>query len=403
MIPSPNFRVKHVLCNSKYYHELEHKEDHYLYFIEDTNEIYKGNDVYSNAVSFVNEFPTIAAVGKFYVDVDTLEARVWDGKEWRTMIPEVLTELTDEEQNGLVSASAIKAYTIAKIKEIIAQGATSNTDLVTLTQDITVKGQPLGMYNEGDVIPTGETLTNILINSLRKRILPEYKSPELSLDKVSQKVETGTRVKPVITPTFTRNDGGDLIKFNLLRRIDENELAVVYNEDMLVLYTEKDPLIVTDGNSIEYTARVNYADGEPKEDNLGDPDPDHMILAGELEASFSYTGLRKLFFTSDTEVTKLTTSEEIRNIEWTFIEGESMKINIPISAGDTRVIIAYPSKMNDISSIISNMLHVDVLEVFEKSTVEVYGAENNCQTEYKVYTFIPKKAFGNNEMYTVTI
>lgn len=107
-----------------------------LYFIEDTQVIYKGDKLLSAAIEAVTEFPATGAQGRIYVNTDTLEAKVWNGSAWTVVSPAVETTLTAETAAGaLVTASAIRAYVAAQTG---TAGFVKNVEYAEATQKITV-------------------------------------------------------------------------------------------------------------------------------------------------------------------------------------------------------------------------------------------------------------------------
>lgn len=86
-----------------------------LYFIEDTQVIYKGSKLMSASVEAVTTFPATGAQGRIYVNTDTLESKVWNGSEWTVVSPAIETTLDENTAAGaLVTASAIRAYVEAQ-------------------------------------------------------------------------------------------------------------------------------------------------------------------------------------------------------------------------------------------------------------------------------------------------
>lgn len=107
-----------------------------LYFIEDTQLIYKGSKLMSAAVEAVESFPSTGAQGRIYVNSDTLEAKVWNGSEWTVVSPAVELTLDENTAAGaLVTASAIRAYVEAQTG---TAGLVQDVAYDATTQKITV-------------------------------------------------------------------------------------------------------------------------------------------------------------------------------------------------------------------------------------------------------------------------
>lgn len=63
------------------------KKDQDMYFLKDTKEIYRGDVNYSQSVILCDSFPeSEIAIGKIYINTDTLQGKVYDGSSWRVVI-----------------------------------------------------------------------------------------------------------------------------------------------------------------------------------------------------------------------------------------------------------------------------------------------------------------------------
>lgn len=396
--------IKWILTNSTRYKSLETKDTDALYFLEDTREIYKGNENYTGSVVFVESLPEIAAIGKIYV-LKNGQCSVWDGEKWVTLFPEVSTSLTDEDSSaGLVTGDAIKAYVIKKIADLSLDGSSIEltTDNIKTTKEIQVKGQTLGSYKDGDVIPAGESLTSILTKQFAKQIPPTYSAPTYSISPGSRAYESGETVDLNVTGTFTQRDAGALTAYKLVKTISGENTDVVtgaaiqpYNEEGVT---------VLDGGNVKFTGTVTYADGAIKNDNLGEPYPQGSIKAGSLTSAFTLTGQRKCFYGKDKLKAACANSGEVRALPQNVLNpGNGTKLSIAIAEGDTRITFAYPATLRDVSSVISSTLNLDVKGTFTKEVVKVEGANGYQAIDYKVYTYLPAIPFASTDTYTVTI
>lgn len=396
--------VRWCLTTSAYYNSLEVKEPNFLYFLDDTKEIYRGEIEYTSSVYIVDELPELAAKGKLYILSNTLEGKIWNGTQWKTVIPAVSSTLTDEDvENGTVTGEAIKAYVGKKISDITQGMVTElSTDKVTLASKITVKGQTLGSYKDGDEILPGETLTSILKKQFAKQIPPTYNAPTMSMSPSNQTVESGTKVNPTVTASYNKRDGGDVTNYKL-DRIVNGQTTTVINNASIQPYVQ-DEIMVQDGGLLKFTAKIDYAAGPIKEDNLGDPYPSTSIKAGSLTNTITYTGQRKTFYGKDTKSQAATTSAEVRALPQSVMNAANgTKLTINIAAGDTRVTFAYPATLRDVTSVLSSALNLNVKDTFVKSLVDVEGANEYNAIQYKVFTYIPAIPFASSDTYTVTI
>ncbi|MGL5751239.1 MAG: hypothetical protein ACRCXT_11965 [Paraclostridium sp.] len=396
--------VKHILTNSVTFATLETKDPNSLYFLNDTNEIFKGDKSFTDHVIFTDTLPEFGVKGKIYINELTLATTLWNGTEWKTIVPEIHNALTDDTiQDGIATAEATKEYVRRKISEIVAGGEIDlNADNVVTTKDIIVKGQTLGSYNDGDVIPAGEKLSVILAKQFAKQIPPTYTRPTLSISPGSANHEVGSTVTLNVNSSFTQRDGGALERYVLVKTVkgvndtllDQATIAAVPQADV----------IVEEGTNVKYKSQAYYADGVIKNDNLGQPYPTGSIKAGNISAEFTLTGQRKAFYGKGKETIACANSAEVRALAQSVLNpGNGTKLTVALVAGDVRVTFAYPANLRDVTSVISSALNMDVKGTFEKQEIEVEGANGYAATKYKVYTYIPAIPFASNDTYTITI
>lgn len=396
--------IRWCLTTSSYYNSLQRKEPNFVYFLDDTKEIYRGEVDYTSSVYIVDELPELAAKGKIYILSSNLEGKIWNGSEWRTVIPAVSTTLTDDDVfNGTVTGEAIKEYVGRKVSDLTLGMVTElTTDKVTLATKITVKGQTLGSYKDGDEIPVGATLTSILKKQFAKQIPPTYNAPSMTMSPSNQTVESGSMVNPTITASFNKRDAGELSNYKL-DRLENGQSTTVVNSNTIQPY-QQEQIMVKDGSLLKFTATIDYLDGPIKEDNLGEPYPSTSIKAGKISNTITYTGQRKTFYGKDKQTIVASTSDQVRALSQSVMNASNgTKLVINISEGDTRVTFAYPAKLRDVTSVISSALNLNVKDTFVKSTVQVAGMNGYEPIEYKVYSYIPAIPFASSDTYTVTI
>lgn len=114
--------IKWVVTNSAAYAKLGLKERNALYFLEDTQEIFKGDISFTQSIVMVNgnQFPQKGAQGKIYINSTNLEGKVWVDNAWKTVIEPIATELTDDRsEKKAVSGDAIKTYVKQKVSEAV--------------------------------------------------------------------------------------------------------------------------------------------------------------------------------------------------------------------------------------------------------------------------------------------
>lgn len=133
--------IKWIVTNSTAYAGLTQKDNNALYFLQDTQEIYKGATSFTQSVMMVENFPEKGAQGKVYMHTTTLEGKVWTGSAWRTIIEQVATSLADGTvENKAVSGEAIKTYVTQKVTEAVTnkfvEGITYNKENKQLTYTV---------------------------------------------------------------------------------------------------------------------------------------------------------------------------------------------------------------------------------------------------------------------------
>ena len=399
--------IKWILTNATRYRSLEEKDTDALYFLEDTKEIYKGSDLYTGSVVFVDSLPELAATDKIYVVKSTHQCSVWTGEKWETLFPQISASLTDDESSeGLVTGDAIKAYVIKKIADLSVDGSSVEltTDNIKTTKEIQVKGQTLGSYKDGDVIPAGESLTSILTKQFAKQIPPTYAAPTYAISPGSKTYESGEKITLNVSGTFTQKDAGVLKTYTLRQTVTGGVTAdLIVDATSINPYNAED-LTVFDGTSIKFTGTVTYGNGEIKNDNLGEPYPQGSIKAGSLSSSLTLTGQRKCFYGKDKLKAACANSAEVRALPQNVLNpANGTRLTVAIAEGDTRITFAYPATLRDVSSVISSTLNLDVKGTFNKEIVQVEGANGYKAIDYKVYTYIPAIPFTSADTYTINI
>ena len=271
--------------------------------------------------------------------------------------------LKSEELVPGVPATAIANYRVGEYEEFEADTSTE--------EDILVSGTNLGGLLEGQVIPAGTTFTEFLKMLLQKPEEFPYEVPKLSisLDPEQMQHEVGTKIAPKINFEFVQNDGGEIV---------DVEFGPINNE-------QQEEVIILDEGNIEYSVIVNFAEGQQKFDDFGEP-AGQPLPAGQLKAICSYSGFRCNFFGADDKQIACENSEEIRNLNKTI--GDRFVVEAPV--GSQRVTIAVPANGKQPVSIEYNQQgDAEYISNFVKSTVSVSGAiPGENMIDYNVYTFI---------------
>lgn len=259
------------------------------------------------------------------------------------------------------------------------------------SKDYTLNGTSLGALENGETIPEGTSMDDLLNMITQKAIAPSYVSPSVSISKsgegtASGNYEAGTSITPILTATFNRNDGGELTKLAILKGDSE------VGSDTSSPYTYTGEAIVLGDETLIFSAKASYEDGAVKNNNLGQPDATGQIKAGTVSSnSFNYVGQRNLFWGTGVGELPELTSDIIRglaNKKLNPTQGYSW--NVPIAIGQQYVIFAYRSTLRDVNEV----MYVETNDTgmassFTKTLVNVADArgEENGMAEYKVYSY----------------
>lgn len=113
--------ISFVTATSSAFHALTPKDNDALYFLTDTNQIYKGGTLYTGKISLVAAFPAKGAEGVLYVLTTTLEAKIWQDGAWEQVAKPYTTTVTESSED-LPTSKAVAAYVLAQIQEAIGSG-----------------------------------------------------------------------------------------------------------------------------------------------------------------------------------------------------------------------------------------------------------------------------------------
>lgn len=275
------------------------------------------------------------------------------------------------------------------------------------SKDYTLNGTDLGALKNGDKIPEGTSIDDLLNMITQKAIAPTYTKPSVSLAKsgagtAAGNYEAGTSITPILVATFNKNDAGDLTKLSVLKGGSE----VGSNTSSPYTYTGE--ATVLGDETVTFTAKAEYGDGQVKNNNLGQPDATGQIKAGSVNsANFSYTGQRNLFYgTGVSELPELT-SDVIRSLTNKRLNPtQGLNFTINMATGQQYFIFAYPATLRDVNKV--NYVEgndPNMAASLTKETVNVADARGgeNGVIEYKVYTYRATTPFAAPGTMLVTI
>ena len=110
-----------------------------LFFLSDTHEIYRGTENFTESVILYTAEPTVKAVGKLYVDANTLEGKIWNGTAWTTVIQPVQASIVSGDTSKPVSSKAVEDYVQDQISAVTgSDGLVASVGYAAESNSITV-------------------------------------------------------------------------------------------------------------------------------------------------------------------------------------------------------------------------------------------------------------------------
>ena len=156
---------------------------------------------------------------------------------------------------------------------------------------------------------------------------------------------------------------------------------------------------------LKYTATATHNAGVVAHDNLGgQSNPQKKIEAGTKQATTSaYSCFRNFFYGTTAEKPTLD-SNYIRTLTKSNRAYSRGDITITVPVGATRVCIACIGTATGVTRVINtSALNADVTDTFKMTKVQVEGAEKYHPVEYKVWSFEPPEAYGQQAVLKVTL
>jgi len=263
--------------------------------------------------------------------------------------------------------------------------ATSRTQ-----EDVVVNGVTgLGIGN-GETIPAGTSIEDIVKMLVQKAVPASYTKPTLSLSnnggQASGNVEAGTTITPKLKATFTKNDAGDLTAIS----ISKGGEAVVEGTSSPQVYDGED--IVIGDETITFSASASYNAAPVKTNNLGQESKENWFDAGSVASSnYSITGKRNLFYgtgVGDLPAINSATVRGLSNTKLAPTQGYSWTISVDV--GQQYIIFAYPADLRDVNQVeYVEANDKGMASSFTKHTIDVADArgDENGMKSYKVYTY----------------
>lgn len=249
-------------------------------------------------------------------------------------------------------------------------------------------GQSVGGLNDGDTVPEGTTLDELIVMLTQRAQPVSYVQPgvtcRVSTGTTAGSYEVGTEINTTIQGVFIQNDAGALTSIE----IKKNGSSVLSSPTSPV--TTEAQVFTLGEETVTFNAVATYADGPVKNNNLGQPDATGQIKAGSKTSSnVSFTGKRNLFYGTGVGAVPELTSEVIRGLSGKQLSPSSGTVfNINIAVGQQYVIFAYPATLRDVNQV----MYVETNDTgmaasFTKSNISVQGANGAAGADYKVYSY----------------
>lgn len=258
------------------------------------------------------------------------------------------------------------------------------------SKDYTLNGTSLGALQNGEKIPEGTSIDDLLNMITQKAIAPTYTQPTVTLTKsgsgtAAGNYEAGTSITPILTATFNKNDAGDLTKLAILKGSEE------MGSDASSPYAYTGEAIVLGDETITFKARATYEDGEVKNNNLGQPDATGQIKAGTKDSSaISFVGQRNAFWGYGAGTIESPSSDQIRGLANKRLNVSANNvISVAIATGSQHIIFALPAPRTLKQVSYDDLGDKGMLSAFAKTTVQVADARggSNGMKDYNVYVY----------------
>lgn len=254
----------------------------------------------------------------------------------------------------------------------------------------TLNGTSLGALQNGESIPAGKTLDEIVAMITQKAVPATYTKPTVSIanngGQASGNVETGSTISPKLKATFTQNDAGAMTAISIL----QGTATAAEGTESPLIYTGDD--IVIGDETITFKASADYDAAPVKNNNLGVESKENWFDAGTVTSSaYSITGKRNLFYGTGVGAVPEVTSDMVRGLSNNKLAPtQGYSWNITVDVGQQYIAFAYPADLRDVN----NVTYVEANDGgmagnFTKTTIDVAdarGGENGLKS-YKVYTY----------------
>lgn len=278
-------------------------------------------------------------------------------------------------------------------------------------------GTAIGALAEGSTIDPGITLDQFIAMICQKRIAATYTAPSVAIARTAGSavgnVEVGTEIKLSARGTFTKNDAGTLSSIEIIETVNDSSSGTNVATANTVATSASSPVTITDHvatvptGSVVFSAKATYAQGDVKNDNLGDASPTGRIEAGSktTTSNLTFTGVRKYWYGAGTGTAAFADSAAVRAIPSSGLAAKKGTIiKITFSVGDQYAVFAYPKSVGVASKVRYEEGNDDsMLGSFNRAEIDVEGANGYGAVTYYVYTYQMASPAEAGMNFTVTI
>lgn len=134
--------VKFMTGSSANFQALAQKDENTLYFLNDTKQIYKGENLYSKAFEVYPALPATGGVtGVLYVETSTKKLYTWNGTSFIEALDASVTIDTKVEEAGANAVSGKAVYDFVAAEIAALTGGSSNAFVSSIIEDDSAIGQ----------------------------------------------------------------------------------------------------------------------------------------------------------------------------------------------------------------------------------------------------------------------
>lgn len=395
--------------------QIYEAEDHSVLIIGEAGKIYA--DV-ETSYQFRWTGTKWAVVGAPTV-IGTVEGTAFDGKRGKDLEDKTNQHITNTNNPHSVTYEQVGAIPVGGLKTINGNELEGEGDIIIrqdandvfFTNDLVITAD-VGVHTIGPsgskTLPTtGKSIKQVMDLLFTEEKNPVITQPSVNLTSTSMGAkEVGTRLIPNYTASLNPGSyqyGPDTEVTAILWRVTDTAGGI---KD--ISQGNFSELLVTDSTSYSITATVEHTEGTIPLTNLGNPYNDGKIQASngnpKTKTLGTITGYRNSFYGTVTNKEEIL-SNTIRNLTKSnkaLANGATFNVTIPIGA--LRVIIAYPSSLRNLTSVLDvNGLNANITSSFKETRINVEGNNSYNGIEYKVYYLDYAEPYDTNNTYKVTI